>query len=410
MDDFITPGLTALLAYLAGATPFGYLVGRWRGVDIVQHGSGNIGATNVGRILGWRFGVLVFLLDFAKGAVPAAIGLAIGPVALGVTAGLAALVGHLFSVYLRFRGGKGVATGAGVVAVLLPLPALAALAAWLLVVIVSRYVSLASLAAAAVLCAAYFAQATEPLGKDHLILTLFCLVASALVVVKHRGNMGRLLRGTENRLPDTERMRLAVKTIHVLALGLWFGMAVFFSFPVALSLFGSFQGLAEAEIRPTWFPLPVEYKSMPKDQGTRAAGFAISPLFAHYFLWQGVCGLFAAVTALSWPRAEPGRRVHQIRVLVLMLALVTVLVGWPIAHEVSNLRHSRDDAADRLLERLNADPPNAQSLAEARAAADAARAEFAAWHTGSVLLNLVTIVMVTVAMALAAQLPAPPRN
>ena len=311
MDDFITFGLTALAAYLVGAIPFGYLAGRWRGVDIMKLGSGNIGATNVGRVLGRRIGILVFLLDFAKGAVPAATALfmcsarnTLSCAAIGVTAGLAAFIGHVFPVYLRFRGGKGVATGAGAVTVLLPWPTLAALVGWVVVLLVSRYVSLASLAAVTVLCAAYFALTPEPFGGDQLILTLFCLVATVLVFVKHRANIGRLVRGNENRLPDKCAMRIAIKTVHVLALGMWFGMAIFFSFPMALTLFGSFETLAQSEVRPTWFPLPAEYKLEPwlqKDQGTRAAGFAISPLFGHYFLLQGICGLLATVTAWGGP-------------------------------------------------------------------------------------------------------------
>src|SRR4029077_2795025 len=134
-DRLMTPFPLALsvavFSYLLGAIPFGYLIARWRGVDIFKQGSGNIGATNVGRLLGRRFGILVFLLDFAKGALPVAAGFAIAaPDAsafaawprdtLPVLAGLAAFLGHLFPIYLRFRGGKGVATGAGVVAVLAP--------------------------------------------------------------------------------------------------------------------------------------------------------------------------------------------------------------------------------------------------------------------------------------------------
>jgi acyl-phosphate glycerol 3-phosphate acyltransferase len=398
------PILTALLAYLIGAIPFGYLIGRWRGVDIIQHGSGNIGATNVGRILGWRFGLLVFALDFAKGAGPTAAGLSV-ELTLGVIAGLAAFVGHLFPIYLRFRGGKGVATGAGVVSVLLPMPTLAALASWLIVVLVSGYISLASLAAAFVLCLAYFALEPQPLGYERLILTWFCLAAAVLVFVKHRMNIARLIRGEENRIPDSGNMRLVTKTIHVLSMGLWFGMVVFFSFPVALTLFGSFEALAESTTRPTWFPMPTEYQTMPKEQGTRAAGFAVSPLFAHYFLWQGVCGLFATVTALSWSRVEPGRRVHRIRVLILMLALITVLVGWPIERHVSDLRHSRDNATDRMLREAKDTAVGAGAPSEVEDAAKAARARFTTWHLWSLLLNLFMIVLVTIAMALAAQLP-----
>src|ERR1051325_7317564 len=133
--------LTILGAYLIGAIPFGYLVARWRGVDIFQHGSGNIGATNVGRVLGRKFGVLVLLLDFAKGALPVLAARMIAsrwPDALvwregwlEVLTGLAAFLGHLFPLYLGMRGGKGVATGTGVAFVLVPGPALAALAVWI---------------------------------------------------------------------------------------------------------------------------------------------------------------------------------------------------------------------------------------------------------------------------------------
>src|SRR5437762_12610023 len=116
MIDALLVSLTALVAYLVGAIPFGYLVARHRGVDIFTHGSGNIGATNVGRVLGRRFGLLVFLLDFAKGAVPVAIAVLLAarqdqaaPIyrdVYGVGVGLAALLGHMFSPYLGFRGGK----------------------------------------------------------------------------------------------------------------------------------------------------------------------------------------------------------------------------------------------------------------------------------------------------------------
>src|SRR5437870_3812335 len=132
----LVAALALLAAYLVGAIPFGYLIARARGVDIFHAGSGNIGATNVGRVLGRRFGLVVFALDFAKGAVPVALsGLlpaeahdALGlPNALRVGVALCSLLGHLFPVYLGFRGGKGVATGAGTVAVLVPGPAVLAI-------------------------------------------------------------------------------------------------------------------------------------------------------------------------------------------------------------------------------------------------------------------------------------------
>ena len=146
MTEAIKALSVVLAAYLIGAIPFGYLVARLRGVDILRQGSGNIGATNVGRVLGKRFGILVFVLDFLKGAVPTFIA---GVLArrhgeelsewlshdgLRVLAGLAAFLGHLFPLYLNFKGGKGVATGAGVVVVLVPPAAVAALVTWVAVV------------------------------------------------------------------------------------------------------------------------------------------------------------------------------------------------------------------------------------------------------------------------------------
>src|SRR3954466_10974522 len=122
MNTVVLLLLTALVSYLIGSIPFGYLIARMRGVDIFGAGGGNIGATNVGRVLGRKFGLLVFALDFLKGAVPTlAARLWEGRAGeLSVAVGLAAVLGHMFPVYLRLRGGKGVATGFGVVAVLLP--------------------------------------------------------------------------------------------------------------------------------------------------------------------------------------------------------------------------------------------------------------------------------------------------
>jgi acyl-phosphate glycerol 3-phosphate acyltransferase len=419
MDPLALTLLTVLGAYLVGGIPFGYLLARWRGVDIFRAGSGNIGATNVGRVLGRRFGVLVFALDFAKGAVPTAAALWLKQFAdptartelplsgLEVFAGLAAFLGHVFPPYLRFRGGKGIATGAGVVAVLLPLPAAGAIVTWLVVLAATRYVSLASLAAALALCALRLALTPEPFAPGNRILTGFCLLAAALIFLRHRGNITRLVRGTENRLQDTPTMRLLARILHVLAVGLWFGAAVFFSFVVALSLFNSFESAAvkpQAE-RPVWFPVAGQFDkdaSLRKEQGTRAAGFAVGPLFDYYFLLQGVCGFVAAVTALGWARAEPGSRVHKVRAVVVLFALATVVAGWPIERYVGELRDVRNQAVDQELRHGSADHE------QLTAAAKAARAEFGRWHLYSLLLNFLTVILVTVAMALTARLPERP--
>jgi glycerol-3-phosphate acyltransferase PlsY len=137
--------LVAGVSYLVGAIPFGYLIARWRGHDILHEGSGNIGATNVARVIGLGFGLIVFALDFAKGAIPVLLaGLLpqseedLPRNTLPVVAGVSAFLGHLFPIYLRFRGGKGFATGAGVITVLVPFIALVVLAAWGLVLALTR--------------------------------------------------------------------------------------------------------------------------------------------------------------------------------------------------------------------------------------------------------------------------------
>jgi glycerol-3-phosphate acyltransferase PlsY len=200
--------LVAVASYLLGAIPFGYLVARWRGHDIRREGSGNIGATNVARVLGLRWGLLVFALDFGKGALPVALARLLPPPGdsellpdtLPVLAGIAAFVGHLVPIYLRFRGGKGVATGCGVIAVLLPVYALIILLAWGLVLALTRYVAVASIAAAMLLFVLRLSFTPEPLSNDHVVVTTFCAAGALLVLVRHHSNLRRLRQGTEPRL------------------------------------------------------------------------------------------------------------------------------------------------------------------------------------------------------------------
>jgi acyl-phosphate glycerol 3-phosphate acyltransferase len=378
----LAPSLGILFSYLLGAVPFGYLVARAKGVDIFHAGSGNIGATNVGRVLGRRFGLVVFGLDFLKGALPVAVvrSAVPGEPWAAVAAGLAALLGHMFPVYLRFHGGKGVATGTGVVAVLLPGPALGAALVWVTVLAATRYVSFASVMAALALAAIRLLTTPEPFGGERAILTGFSLLAAGLVAVRHRSNLTRLVRGQENRVADSPRLRMLARVLHVLALGLWFGSGAFFAFLAAPNLFRTFEGLAQAV--PSWLLLPAE---LTKEQGTRLAGAAVGPMFPLYYALQGICGLVALVTAWGWTRTAPGR-VHRVRFAVLAAALALVLIGWPLVGKVSELR--------------------AAYYAADAATAGAARAAFGLWHTVSLMLNIVTVVLAGVGMALAARLPA----
>jgi acyl phosphate:glycerol-3-phosphate acyltransferase len=189
--------LTAIIAYLIGSIPTGYLWGRARGVDIRKLGSGNIGATNVFRFLGKAAGITVLLIDALKGYLPARfLFFDANPETQeyhSMIAGFFAIIGHNYTCWLGFKGGKGIATSAGVLLALMPLELLLTFGVWLLVFSVSKYVSLASVVAALMLP---FAVAGT--GQSNAMLLLASLL-SALAIYKHRGNIRRLIAGTEHR-------------------------------------------------------------------------------------------------------------------------------------------------------------------------------------------------------------------
>lgn len=231
MSEWARWAVCAAGAFLAGSVPFGLLIARARGVDIREHGSKNIGATNVMRVLGRPLGALCLVLDALKGALPVllagawagALGVRALPLAaawawMGVAA--AAILGHMFSPWVRFKGGKGVATGLGACLALWPAVGAAACAAvvvWVIVVRATRYVGVASCAAAAALPLAVAAAHAAGLAGDspHPASRLaqgapFILATAALaatVVWKHRGNIARTLGGTEHRIGERVRPR-----------------------------------------------------------------------------------------------------------------------------------------------------------------------------------------------------------
>ena len=186
-----------ILSYLVGAIPTSYLAGRiFRGIDLRKHGSGNLGATNLYRTLGWKYAVPVGLFDIAKGAIPVVL---VAPQVsaserVAVACGIAAVIGHVYSVFVRFRGGKGVATAAGVMLGLAPYAILALLVLWALIVFGTGYVSLGSIVAAALLPLAVWVL--HPAARG--LLPVIGLVAAGIVWL-HRANIRRLLAGTENR-------------------------------------------------------------------------------------------------------------------------------------------------------------------------------------------------------------------
>lgn len=194
------------LAYLLGSIPFGYLLVRLKvGGDVRETGSGGTGATNVTRRAGKGVGVLTLLLDFLKGAAAVLVARALLGAGEGAqwwvcAAGAAAVLGHVFPVWLRFRGGKGVATGLGVFLVLAPLATLCALVVFVAVVWLWRYVSLGSIMAASVLPPAVWALGALGIGdRAPRPLLLLSVLGAALIVLMHRANVGRLLRGEENK-------------------------------------------------------------------------------------------------------------------------------------------------------------------------------------------------------------------
>ena len=207
--------LAVLAAYLAGSIPFGYLVTYWvKGIDIRTVGSGNLGATNVGRTLGFRYFLLVFLLDMLKGFLPT-LGFpwlfsqlsGSGPADLPVLVALAAILGHTFPVYLKFRGGKGVATSVGAVLALDPISCAVSVVAFGGLLRLTRYVSLASLMGGLAFVAAHFARASSPLSREHIAMSLFSIAVVVLLFVRHRGNLARIWAGTERRVEFRGRGR-----------------------------------------------------------------------------------------------------------------------------------------------------------------------------------------------------------
>jgi glycerol-3-phosphate acyltransferase PlsY len=195
--------LIVLGGYLVGSLPFGYwLVRLLRGEDVRSRGSGNIGATNVWRVYGKAFGIPIVLLDVAKGFVPALAGLLVGGETVAVLAGAAAMLGHWRPLFLGLRkGGKTVATAGGVTLALAPLAALVCVAVWLVIFLLTRYSSVASLVTAAALPAAALV-----LGEPWQTVT-FAVLASVAVFVLHRHNIRRLANGTESRFTFTRTVR-----------------------------------------------------------------------------------------------------------------------------------------------------------------------------------------------------------
>lgn len=189
-----------IVSYLAGSVPFGYLAGRLYGFDIREHGSGNVGATNVARVVNVPLGVAVFVLDLGKGVVSAGVfpaliaGEAVG--GLAILCGAGAILGHVLPVFLAFRGGRGVATACGALMCIAPLAAAVGIAAWLVVVVWTGYVSAASVTAAVAVPLCVIGLHVNDLAACAGELSFSGIIA-VLVILRHIPNIRRLIAGTE---------------------------------------------------------------------------------------------------------------------------------------------------------------------------------------------------------------------
>ncbi len=203
----VTLATIVIASYLLGSIPFGYVAGRLAGIDVRKAGSGNVGATNVVRVLGKRYGYPVFALDVLKGfgAVKISMLMASGrppewnsPEIFGIFAATSAVLGHVYPPWLKFKGGKGVATSAGALLALTPVATLIGVAIWIIVFWLTRYVSLASVVATVALPIVIL-MIRSPDENSGKLLVYSSLCVAALVIWRHRSNLSRLIRGTEPR-------------------------------------------------------------------------------------------------------------------------------------------------------------------------------------------------------------------
>jgi glycerol-3-phosphate acyltransferase PlsY len=200
-----------LAGYVLGSIPSGYIGGKIGGIDIRKFGSGNIGATNVTRALGKKFGYPVFLADFSKGLAAVLIAPSLGhhygasgsDDVLRIVGAVSVVLGNAFPVWLRFRGGKGVATSAGMLFGLIPAAAVTVIVVWIIIFFCTRYVSLASILAACALPVTVWAI-NRISGADRPLVLYTCAVLSTIVILRHRSNLIRLARGTEESFKRRE--------------------------------------------------------------------------------------------------------------------------------------------------------------------------------------------------------------
>lgn len=389
--------LGAGLSYLVGAIPFGLIIGRLKGVDILKEGSGNIGATNVGRLLGRGYGLTVFFLDLLKGGVPAWVGMhflhePLGPEMSGILLGACSFMGHIFPVYLGFKGGKGVATGAGVMAVLIPIPFSFAIATWLAVVSSSRMVSLGSLLSTQVLVVLQGGIALCANTSGAWLLLGFTILSAAFVWVKHLANIRRILQGTENKVQDSLMWHGMGNLIFMLALSVWLGSYFFFTFVLGPGVFQWFESAVLGDTRPYWLPVPEVFlqpspEGMPnpllKEQASRLAGLVVTPLFKIYYPLQIACAFFVLLLLCGRLVAGGSGNASKSAISWFCVGLFLVIANWLLLAPTENARLKRANSTDAYVLAGSENKPNLEKVI-------ADRKEFGKIHGISLIINLGT--------------------
>jgi glycerol-3-phosphate acyltransferase PlsY len=183
--------LVILVSYILGSIPFGYIIAKIKGVDITKLGSGNIGATNVGRYLGKPYFFIVLFLDAIKGFIPTILFKLLFGLEYGILAGLFSVIGHSYSIFMKFKGGKGVATGLGVSIALIPIETIIGFGVWFLVLMIFKIMALASIISAiSVFIVVLFLEKS-------LLIKIVCGIIAVLIVLRHKSNIERIIKGTE---------------------------------------------------------------------------------------------------------------------------------------------------------------------------------------------------------------------
>lgn len=192
--------LSFIIGFFSGAIPFGFIIAKIKGIDIRRKGSGNIGFANVFRSVGKSEGIIVLILDISKGLLPVLLLNKYCGYYFGMIAGISAMLGHIFTPFLKFKGGKGVATGLGVFIGLAPVSALFSFIMWVLVFLISRYISLGSISAAVALPLFIYLSRFIIRDEYNIFLEILTILVCILVIVMHRSNIKRLIQGKERKL------------------------------------------------------------------------------------------------------------------------------------------------------------------------------------------------------------------